>query len=79
MPKTAARILDLFHTLPARDQRALVEELIEAARSDSFYSRMSAEQRASLDEGVSEAERGETVPAGETFDDLALRFGLRDA
>ena len=49
MPKTAARILDLFHTLPARDQRALVEELIEAARSDSFYSRMSAEQRASLE------------------------------
>jgi predicted transcriptional regulator len=79
MPKTAARILDLFHTLPARDQRALVEELIEAARSDSFYSRMSAEQRASLDEGISEAERGDTVPAGETFDDLALRFGFRDA
>jgi hypothetical protein len=49
MPKTAARILDLFHTLPARDQRALVEELIEAARCDSFYSRMSAEQRASLE------------------------------
>ena len=79
MPKTAARILDLFHTLPARDRRALVEELIEAARSDSFYRRMSAEQRASLDEGISEAERGDTVPAGETFDDLALRFGFRDA
>ena len=79
MVKTAARILDLFHTLPARDQRELVEELIEAARSDSFYSRMSAEQRASLDEGLSEAERGDTLPAGETFDDLALRFGLRDA
>lgn len=79
MTKTAARILQLFDTLPARDQRALVEQLSETAHGDSFYSRMSAEQRASLDEGISEAERGETIPAGETFDDLALRFGFRDA
>ena len=53
MTKTAARILQLFDTLPARDQRALVEQLSETAHGDSFYSRMSAEQRASLDEGIS--------------------------
>jgi hypothetical protein len=79
MTKTAARILELFHTLPARDQRALAEQLSEAARGGSFYSRMSPEQRASLDEGISEAERGETVLAEETFHDLALRFGFQDA
>jgi hypothetical protein len=79
MTKTVTRILQLFQTLPARDQRELVDQLKEAARGGSFYNRMSAQQRVELDEGLSEAERGETVPAGETFDDIALRFGFRDA
>ena len=79
MPKTAARILELFRTLPTSDQRVLVEQLIEAAQGNSFYGRMSAEQRASLDEGISEAERGETIPADKFFKDLALRFGFQDA
>jgi len=78
MTKTASRILDLFRTLPARDQRALVDQLIKTARGVSFYSRMSPEQRAELDEGISEAERGETVLAEEAFHDLALRFGFYD-
>ncbi len=79
MANAEARILALFQTLPARDQRALVEQLIETARGASFYSRMSAEQRAELDEGISEAERGETVAAEETFNDLAQRFGFSNA
>ena len=29
--------------------------------------------------GISEAERGETIPADEFFKDLALRFGFQDA
>jgi len=79
MTKTTTRILELFHTLPARDQRTLVAQLIETARGGSFYSRMTAEQRAELDEGISEAVRGETIHAEEAFHDLALRFGFYDA
>ncbi len=79
MTKAAARIIELFQTLPARDQRALVEQLSETARGQSFYSRMSAEQRAELDEGLAEAERGETVPAEGVFNDLAQKFGFSNA
>ena len=79
MTKTATRILELFRTLPARDQRTLVEQLSETARGDSFYARMSAEQRAELDEALSEVERGETVPAEGVFDDLAQQFGFSNA
>jgi hypothetical protein len=79
MTKTAARIIELFRTLPTRDQRALVHQLAETARGDSFYDRMTPEQRAELDEALSEVERGETIPAEETFDDLAQRCGFADA
>jgi hypothetical protein len=79
MTKTAARIIELFRTLPARDQRALVDQLAETARGDSFYDRMTAEQRAELDEALSEVERGETVLAEGVFDDLAQRFGFSNA
>jgi hypothetical protein len=79
MTKTASRILELFGTLPARDQRALIEQLAETARGDSFYARMSAEQRAELDEAIAEVDRGETVSAEPTFDDLAQRFGFSHA
>ena len=80
MTKAAARIIELFQTLPARDQRALVEQLSETARGQqTFYSRMSAEQRAELDEGLADVERGETVPAEGVFDDLAQKFGFSNA
>ena len=79
MTKTAARIIELFRTLPARDQRALVDQLAETASGESFYDRMTAEQRAELDEALSEVERGETVLAEGVFDDLAQRFGFSNA
>ena len=79
MTRAAARIVELFRTLPARDHRALINQLTEIARSGSFYGRMTAEQRAELDEALSEVERGETVPAEGVFDDLAQKFGFSDA
>jgi hypothetical protein len=79
MTKTATRILELFQTLPARDQRALVEQLAETAGSESFCNRMSADQRAELDDAITEVERGETVPAEGVFNDLAQRFGFSNA
>jgi len=37
---------------------------------------MTPEQRAELDEGIAQAERGRVVPAEEVFDRLAKRFGF---
>jgi predicted transcriptional regulator len=79
MTETQTRIVQLFKTLPPTEQRALVEELAEAAQTGSFYDRMSAEQLAQLDEGIAQAERGETVSAAEVFDRLAKRFGFSNA
>jgi hypothetical protein len=42
----------------------------------SFYDRMTPEQRADLDEGIAQAERGQVVLAEEVFDRLAKRFGF---
>jgi len=79
MLTTKNRILELFQTLPPTDQRALVEQLSETAQGGSFYDRMSTDQRAQLDEGIMQAECGDTIPAADAFDDLATRFGFSRA
>ena len=79
MPETQSRIVQLFKTLPPTEQRALVEQLAETAQTGSFYDRMSTEQLAQLDEGIAQAERGDTVPAADVFDRLAKRFGFSNA
>ena len=79
MTETQTRIVQLFKTLPPTDQRALIEHLAETAQTGSFYARMSADQRAQLDEGIAQAERGETLPAVDVFDRLAKRFGFSNA
>ena len=79
MTETQTRIVQLFKTLPPTEQQALVEHLAETAQSDSFYDRMSSDQLAHLDEGIAQAERGDTVPAAEVFDRLAKRFGFSNA
>jgi hypothetical protein len=79
MTETQSLIVQLFKTLPPTEQRALVEHLAETAQSGSFYNRLSPEQFAQLDEGIAQAERGETVPAIDVFDRLAKRFGFSKA
>jgi len=37
---------------------------------------LTPEQRAALDEGIAQAERGQVLPADEVFDRLAKRFGF---
>jgi hypothetical protein len=79
MAKAADRIIELFRTLPARDQRTLVDQLSETARGASFYERMTAEQRAELDDAIDEVDRGETISAEGVFNDIAQRFGFSNA
>ena len=79
MTETQTRIVQLFKTLPPTDQRALIEHLAETAQIGSFYERLSADQRAQLDDGIAQAERGETVSAVDVFDSLAKRFGFSNA
>ncbi|HJZ44860.1 MAG TPA: hypothetical protein VJ233_14155 [Hyphomicrobiaceae bacterium] len=44
---------------------------------ESFYGRMTSDQRAQLDEGIAQADRGEVIDGGEAFDRLATRFNFK--
>lgn len=76
MTKTQAQIIELFKTLDRTEQREVAQQLYERAVAGSFFDRMTPQQRADLDEGIAQAERGEVRPAEEIFDRLAERFGF---
>jgi predicted transcriptional regulator len=76
MTKTQAQIIELFKTLDQTEQREVAQQLYERAVVGSFYDRMTPQQRAELDEGIAQAERGQVRPAEEVFDRLAKRFGF---
>jgi len=76
MTKTQAKIIELFKTLDQAEQREVAQQLYERAVVGSFYDRMTPQQRADLDEGIAQAERGQVRPSEEVFDRLAKRFGF---
>jgi hypothetical protein len=78
MTKTQARIVELVAQLSPAERRELIEHMQQAGLlDDSFYGRMSPEQRAQLDEGVTQADRGEVIDGREAFDRLATRFNFK--
>jgi hypothetical protein len=76
MTKAQAQIIELFKTLDPAEQREIAEQLYERTIAGSFYDRMTPQQRAQLDDGIAQAERGQVLPADEVFDRLAKRFGF---
>jgi len=76
MTNTQAQIIELFKTLDQTQQREVAQQLYERAVVGSFYDRMTPQQRAELDEGIAQAERGQVRPADEVFERLAKRFGF---
>src|ERR1700735_4495659 len=78
MTKTQAQIIELFKTLDPAEQREIAEQLYERAVAGSFYDRITPQQRAWIDEGIAQAERGQVLPAEEVFDRLAKRFGFSE-
>ena len=77
MTKRQAQIVELIAQLSLAERRELIEHVQETGLlDDSFYSRMTPEQRAQLDEGIAQAERGQVVDGNDAFDRLAARFKL---
>jgi predicted transcriptional regulator len=76
MTKVQAQIIELSKSLDPAEQREVAEQLYERTTAGSFYDRMTPEQRAELDEGIAQAERGQVFPVEEAFDRLAKRFGF---
>ena len=80
MTETQARIVEMIAQLSLEERRELMAHIQNSGLlEDSFFAGMTAEQRAQLDEGVTQADRGEVVDAHESFDRLASRFHLKRA
>jgi hypothetical protein len=84
MTKTQSKIVELFKTLPTAEQRELAEHLYESALNTkhsetSFSARMSASQRAELEQSITQADQGHGSSASEVFDRLAKKHGFARA
>ena len=78
MTKTQAEIVELIARLPLAERRELIEHVQESGLlDDTFYSRMTPGQRAQLEEGVAQANRGEVVDGNEAFNRLASRLNFK--
>jgi hypothetical protein len=78
MTKTQARIVELVAQLSLAERRELLEHMQQTGLLDeSFYGRMTSDQRVQLDEGIAQADRGEVIDGGEAFDRLAKRFNFK--
>jgi predicted transcriptional regulator len=76
MTNLQAQVIALFKTLDPKEQREVAAQIYADTFADSFFDRMTIEQRAQLDAGTAKADRGQVVPAEEAFVRLARRFGF---
>jgi hypothetical protein len=76
MTKAQAQILELFQALSEEEKRELAEQLVEQTLR-GFYERMTSEQRAQLQDGIGQADRGEVVDSEAAFDRIARQLNFR--
>ncbi len=76
MTTTQTKIVDLFDSLEPRDREAMAEQLYQRARPN-FLARMTPEQRAELEIGLTEADHDEGSSEADTFQRLESQFGVK--
>ena len=80
MTSTQAHIVELIARLSLTERLELFEHINDTGLLDeSFYARMTPGQRAQLEEGIAQADRGEVVDGNVVFDRLAARFNFKRA
>lgn len=80
MTRTQEQIVELIAQLTPAERRELIEHVRETGLlEESFYAGMTSEQRAQLDEGIAQADRGEVTDGQQAFDRLSARFGFKRA
>ena len=77
MTRTQAQIIEMFRTLGPDERQEVMSELYEAAASEAFFDRMTLDQRAQLQEGIAQADRGEVADADQVMDRLARKFDFK--
>lgn len=77
MTRTQEQIIELLAGMPLDQRREVVEHIRQSSLLDeALYDRMSPEQRAHLQEGAAEADRGEGQEATVVMDRLARKLGV---
>jgi predicted transcriptional regulator len=78
--RTQARIVELIAQLSLAERRELFEHVQQTGLLEqAFYSGMTPEQHAQLDDGIAQADRGEVIDGEEAFNRLASRFNFKRA
>ena len=76
MTSAQSQILELFRALSPEEKEALLPQLAESVIDVGVYDDLSAEEIAAIEEGIAQAERGETLDGDQLFDNLAKKFGF---
>ena len=80
MTRTQTHIVELISQLSLAERRELLGHVLEIGLlEESFHARMTPAQRAQLDEGMEQADRGQVVDGHEAFNRLASRFHFKRA
>lgn len=80
MTDMQARIVEMIAQLSLEERRELMAHIRQSGLlEDSFFAGMTSAQRAQLDEGIAQADRGDVVDGNEAFERLASRFHLKRA
>jgi predicted transcriptional regulator len=78
MTRTQAHIVELIAQLSVAERRELFQHVQQTGLLEAtFYSGMTPAQRAQLDEGITQADRGDVVDGEEAFNRLASRFEFK--
>ena len=76
MTSAQSQILELFRALSPDEKESLLPQLAESVIDVGVYDDLSAEEIAAIEEGIAQAERGETLDGDQLFDNLAKKFGF---
>lgn len=77
MTRTQTQIVEMFRTLDPVEREEVMSELYETAVSETLYGHMSPEQRAQLQEGIEQANRGDVVDANQAMERVARQFNFK--
>ncbi len=77
MTRIQEKIIELLAGMPIEQRREIVEHIRRSSLlEETFYDPMSPEQRAHLQDGAAEADRGQGEDASLVMDRLARKFGV---
>ena len=76
MTKAQLQIIELIAGIPLKQRREVVEHIQSQLLDETFYDRMTLEQRVHLEHGMAQADRGEGEEASIVMERLTRKLGV---